>query len=216
TRPLLESGADLHVIEIDRDLAAQLPSRVPGLDPQRVHVGDALKTDIASLVPASPDQPLRVVGNLPYNISTPLLVRLLEASDVIRDMHFMLQKEVVDRMAAAPGGRDYGRLSLLCQYRCEVVPLFTVAPGSFNPVPRVESAFVRLAPHPQPPVEIVDHAAFNRLVTQAFSQRRKTLANSLKPLMPASLIRAAGIDPGLRAEAISLEGYAALAKVMAH
>lgn len=213
TRPLIESGAELHVIEIDRDLASALPRRAPGLRPSHIHIGDALDTDFADLIPAEGDRAIRVVGNLPYNVSTPLLVRLMDAVRHIRDMHFMLQKEVVERMAAAPGGRDFGRLSLLCQLQCEVVHLFTVPPESFDPAPRVDSAFVRLVPHRVPPVEIADRAVFDRLVTQAFSQRRKTLSNSLKPLLSAEQIREAGIDPGLRAEAIGLEGYAALANL---
>ncbi len=214
--PLQESGAELHVVEIDRDLAADLPQRVPGLEPGQIHVGDALATDLASLVPLPPGQRIRVVGNLPYNISTPLLVRLMESADAIRDMHFMLQKEVVTRMAASPGSRDYGRLTLLCQLHCAVVPLFDVSPAAFDPVPRVFSSFVRLIPHASPPVDIADPGIFQSIVTQAFSQRRKTLNNSLKSLMTAAHIREAGVDPSLRAEAIGLADYAALAKVMAH
>lgn len=212
TRQLLESGAELRVVEIDRDLAAALPGLVPGLGSDRVVVGDVLETDLGSLVPLPPGGRIRIVGNLPYNISTALLVRLMNTTDSIRDMHFMLQKEVVDRMAAGPGGRDYGRLSLLCQYHCSVISLFTVPAQAFRPVPRVESAFVRLVPHLEPPVEVTDYAVFERVVAQAFSQRRKTLRNALKAMMPAEKIAEAGIDPGLRAEALSLEDFASLAR----
>jgi 16S rRNA (adenine1518-N6/adenine1519-N6)-dimethyltransferase len=216
TCPLLAAGADLHVIEIDRDLAADLPRQVPGLAADHIHVGDALEVDLASLLPLRAGERIRVVGNLPYNISTPLLVRLVKSAGAIRDMHFMLQKEVVDRMAAAPGGKDYGRLTLLCQYHCAVVFLFTVPPEAFEPAPKVESGFVRLIPHDTPPAEVPDYATLERLVAQAFSQRRKTLRNSLRPLMAAAQIEEAGVDPALRAEALSLRDFARLAQVMAH
>jgi 16S rRNA (adenine1518-N6/adenine1519-N6)-dimethyltransferase len=217
TQPLVALGADLHVIEIDRDLAASLPAQIPGLDPSRIHVGDALKVDLPALLSSPPGgRAIRVVGNLPYNISTPLLVHLLNFADSIRDMHFMLQQEVVDRLAASPGGRDYGRLSLMCQYHCTVTPLFTVPPGAFRPVPKVESGFLRLVPHERPPVTIPDYPTFERVVAQAFSQRRKTLRNSLKPMMTAEMIESAGIDPTLRAEALGLEDYAALTRIVAH
>ena len=129
TRALLETGVDLHVIEIDRDLAADLPRVAPGLDASRIHVGDALKADLPGLVGAPPNTPLRVVGNLPYNISTPILFHLLGFGTAIRDMHFMLQKEVVERIVAAPGGRDYGRLSVMCQYHCAATPVLFVPPS---------------------------------------------------------------------------------------
>jgi 16S rRNA (adenine1518-N6/adenine1519-N6)-dimethyltransferase len=216
TRPLLVAGAELHVVEIDRDLAAALPDNVPGLDSSRIHVGDALEADLPALLSVGPGEKIRVVGNLPYNISTPLLVRLMKSAGAIRDMHFMLQKEVVERIAAAAGGRDYGRFSILCQYHCEVTPLFTVAAECFRPVPRVESGFLRLVPHAKPPVEIPDYHTFERVVAKAFSQRRKTLRNSLKPLLTPAMITEAGVDPALRAEALSIEDYASLSKVMAH
>jgi 16S rRNA (adenine1518-N6/adenine1519-N6)-dimethyltransferase len=159
---------------------------------------------------------IRVVGNLPYNISTPLLVHLFSAGKSISDMHFMLQKEVVARMAAAPGSRTYGRLSLLCQLHSQVTPLFDVPPQAFSPVPRVDSTFVRLAVHREPPVQITDRAVFDRLVSSAFAQRRKTLRNSLKALVSPEMFDAVGIDSGLRAEALGLEDYAALAEVVAN
>jgi 16S rRNA (adenine1518-N6/adenine1519-N6)-dimethyltransferase len=216
TRPLFATGARLRVIEIDRDLAQALPNRVIGLDAADIHQGDALKTNLASLVPGSSGQKMRVVGNLPYNISTPLLAKLLEQLDVIEDMHFMLQQEVVRRMAAVPGNKDYGRLTIMCQYHCQVIPLFTVPASAFNPVPKVESGFVRLVPHDQPPVAVSDHALFVRVVAQAFSQRRKTLRNSLRKVLTAEQIAEAGIDPGLRPESLGLDEYARLTEVVAH
>lgn len=216
TRHLVDAGVDLHVIEIDRDLAAALPAVVTGLKAQNIHVGDALKLDPTALVPQRDGQKLRVVGNLPYNISTPLLAHLIDFADGITDMHFMLQKEVVDRITAAPGSKAYGRLSLMCQYFCSAVPLFPVPPDAFSPPPRVESAFFRLVPHAKPPVEVEDHALFRQVVAQAFSKRRKTLRNSLAPMMSADMIEEAGIDASLRAEALSMEDYAALTAVVAH
>lgn len=216
TRPLYKSGANLHVVEIDRDLAAALPREVIGLEPNHIHVADALKTDFSTLIPQAAKRSLRVVGNLPYNISTPLLARLMNHTKVIRDMHFMLQQEVVKRMAAAPGGKAYGRLAIMCQYHCEVVPLFTVPPDAFYPVPGVESGYVRLIPHDQPPVQVSDHALFERVVAKAFSQRRKTLRNSLRTVLTEAQISEAGINPGLRPEALNLNDYAQLTEVVAH
>lgn len=216
TRPLLASGADLHVVEIDRDLAATLPQQVIGLDSAHIHVGDALRVNFATLVPQAAESGIRVVGNLPYNISTPLLARLMDYTDVIRDMHFMLQHEVVKRMAAGPGGRDYGRLSILCQYHCQVVPLFNVPPEAFEPAPRVESGIVRLVPHARLPVEVEDYELFGRVVARAFSQRRKTLRNSLRAILTEAQIREAGVDPALRPEALDLQDYAQLTRVVAH
>ena len=218
TGRLIAAGVDLQVVEIDRDLGAALPQRVPGLAPERVHVMDALKADILGLFPGADGdrKAIRVVGNLPYNISTPLLVRLFGYGCDISDMHFMLQKEVVARMAASPGGKAYGRLSVLCQLHCQVVPLFDVPPQAFEPAPKVDSTFVRLTTHERSPVQIRDRALFDRIVAAAFSQRRKTLRNSLKALLTPEMIEAAGVDPGLRAEALGLEEYAALAEVMAN
>lgn len=210
TRPLLDAVGRLHVVELDRDLAGALESEgIPGLT---VHGFDALRFDFRSL---APEGGLRVVGNLPYNISTPLLFHLLDQADVIIDMHFMLQREVVERMAAGPGGGEYGRLSVMVQYRCRVERLFTVRPGAFRPPPKVDSAVVRLVPHPRPPVAVGDEDLFRQLVAAAFSQRRKTLRNALKNLLPAEAIRAAGVEPGERAERLTLEDFAALSRTAA-
>jgi 16S rRNA (adenine1518-N6/adenine1519-N6)-dimethyltransferase len=209
TSRLAESDADLHLLEIDRDLAASLERQFSGQDHVHVHCGDALQTDLAALCP---DGPLRLVGNLPYNISTPLIFHVLEWRDRIVDMHFMLQQEVVERMAASPGGKAWGKLSVMCQYHCSVTPLFNVPPEAFRPVPAVQSTFVRLLPHARPPVRITDFGRFEHLVTRAFSMRRKTLRNSLRGLLDAAEISAAGIDPGQRPEQLGLADFAALAE----
>ncbi len=206
TRPLLEALGELDAVELDRDLVAELHN-LPGL---RIHQADALRFDFCAL---AGDDKLRVVGNLPYNISTPLLFHLLDQAECISDMHFMLQKEVVDRLAAPPGGGDYGRLSVMVQYRCRVERVLTVSPGAFNPPPKVESAVVRLVPHESPPVE-ADPASLREVVTRAFAHRRKTLRNNLKGFIPAEQIEAAGIDPGRRAETLSLGEFARLAAML--
>lgn len=210
TTSLADSGARLTLLEIDRDLAAVLRRRFEHAGNVRVCQQDALHTDFGELFGS---RQCRLVGNLPYNISTPLLFHLLNWSGQIIDMHFMLQREVVDRMAATPGGKDWGRLSIMCQLRCSVTPLFTVPPEAFRPVPRVQSAVVRLVPHVQPPVQIDDMARFESLVTAAFSQRRKTLRNSLRGLLAAEAMTAAGIDPGLRPETLGLAQFALLARL---
>ncbi len=177
TKPLLERLDQLHAVELDRDLIALLNAfEYPGLT---VHASDALKFDFSSLLQ---EQPLRVVGNLPYNISTPLIFHLLGYEDRIQDMHFMLQLEVVDRLAASPGSKTYGKLSVITQYLCEVHKLFNVPPGAFFPPPKVMSAIVRLKPRPYS-VKAVDEEQFKRVVSISFSQRRKTLRNNLKQLL---------------------------------
>ena len=206
--PLLDR---MHAIELDRDLVEPLADRCASLGMLEIHNQDALKFDFSSL--AEKDRPLRVVGNLPYNISTPLLFHLLDQSESIRDMHFMLQKEVVERMAARPGGKSYGRLSVMLQARAEVTALFGIGPGAFNPPPKVDSAFVRLQPANPPPYQIDDWDFFSTIVSQAFSQRRKTLRNSLRKTLPAEIIESAGIDPGIRAEQLSVEDFARLANL---
>ena len=212
TLPLLQAAGRLDVVELDRDLVGPLADKCRDAGDLKIHNADALSFDFCSL---TTDSPLRVVGNLPYNISTPLLFHLLDQHRCIRDMHFMLQKEVVERMAAQPGSRARGRLSVMLQYRCLVTPLFGIGPGAFSPPPRVESAFVRLQPHGKPPVAVTDEQVFRELVRQAFGQRRKTLRNTLRTLLDADEISAAGIDPGARAETLDLAGFAALANRVA-
>jgi 16S rRNA (adenine1518-N6/adenine1519-N6)-dimethyltransferase len=213
TTPLLQAAGALDVVELDRDLIPYLQETLGPLGALRIHNADALRFDFREL--ASAGEKLRVVGNLPYNISTPLIFHLIEQADVVRDMHFMLQKEVVDRLAAPPDTEDYGRLGVMVQYYCKVERLFTVAPGSFHPVPKVDSAVVRLTPHAQPPVRVDDEQMFARIVAQGFSQRRKTLRNTLRGLVEAEVMAALDIDPGRRAETLSLAEFAALANVAA-
>jgi 16S rRNA (adenine1518-N6/adenine1519-N6)-dimethyltransferase len=212
TLPLLLKHGELDAIEIDRDAIRELKVSSEGLGTLRIHEGDALKFDLRE-VNGEP-RSLRVVGNLPYNISTPLLFRLIEQIDLIRDMHFMLQKEVVERMAAAPGDDAYGRLTVMLAPHVSVHKLFDIPPGAFRPPPKVISAFFRLTPHERPPFPIVDRGAFAKVVSAAFAQRRKTLRNALKALLSEAEIRAAGIDPGLRAEVIAPPEYAALAEAV--
>jgi 16S rRNA (adenine1518-N6/adenine1519-N6)-dimethyltransferase len=208
TAPLAEQAGRLDLVELDRDLVQLLKQKFAGRPQLAIHSADALQFNFSSL-PENGEK-LRIVGNLPYNISTPLLFHLLAYSGQIADMHFMLQKEVVERMCAAPGSKKYGRLSVMLQYHCAAECLFLVPPESFDPPPKVMSAFVRLVPHTVKPVEIADKSQFDRIVSQAFSQRRKTLRNALKDLVSEEAMEAAGVDPTARAETLSLAQFAAL------
>jgi 16S rRNA (adenine1518-N6/adenine1519-N6)-dimethyltransferase len=209
TAPLTERLTTLHVVEIDRALAEALPTRVPHPERLVVHRADALDFDYASL--ATAPRSLRVVGNLPYNISTPLLFRLLGFGEIIKDMHVMLQREVVERMTASPGGKDYGRLTVMLALwaRCEA--LFDVGPGAFTPPPKVWSTVVRLVPHDRPPFALANRDRYAALVARLFSMRRKTLGRSLRGELTADEIRAAGIDPGARPETLAPADFARLA-----
>ncbi len=209
TLPLLNAIGHLQAVELDRDVIPPLRERATVHGELIVHQGDALKFDFTAL--ATANKKLRLVGNLPYNVSTPLLFHFLNQRAVITDMHFMLQKEVVDRMAAAPGGRDYGRLTVMLAAYCTVTPLFTIGRGAFQPPPKVESAFVRLVPHTTPPFPIPDPARFKQVVTQAFTRRRKTLRNALAGLVAAEAITAAGLDPQQRPETLTPADFARLA-----
>lgn len=211
TLPLLARLKELHAIEIDRDAIRHLREASGGTAALHLHEADVLRFDLAQL---DDGRGLRVVGNLPYNISTPLLFRLIEQRAHVLDMHFMLQKEVVDRMAAAPASEHYGRLSVMLAPWLRVEPLFDIGPGAFRPAPRVVSTFVRLTP-PVHPLPVEHPRQYASVVAAAFSQRRKTLRNALKPLMSEAEITAAGIDPALRAEVISAAGFAALARQLA-
>jgi 16S rRNA (adenine1518-N6/adenine1519-N6)-dimethyltransferase len=208
TETLLPYVPEMDAVELDRDIIPKLAARCGPLGRLNIHTCDALKFDFASLMKDGHE--LRIVGNLPYNISTPLMFHLLESRAIIRDMHFMLQKEVVDRLAAIPGTKDYGRLSVMMQYHCRVESLFDVPPDAFSPPPKVNSAVVQLTPFSEPPITVADINMLSKLVTQAFSQRRKTLRNTLKPLMNVEQIEAQGIDPIRRAETLSLTEFAAL------
>lgn len=207
TAAFLQQASRFDAIEIDRDLAAHLRQRFAGQPYFRLHLADALQFDFAALTRG---EKLRVIGNLPYNISTPLLFHLFEHTGIIEDMHFMLQKEVIDRLCAGPGEPDYGRLGIMAQYYCRAKKLFEVYPESFYPPPKVTSAIVQLLPHAQPPVD-ADPAALSKVVATAFSQRRKTLRNALKSLFDEAALHSAGIDPAARAETLSLEQFARLA-----
>ncbi len=210
TVPMLEFLGNLDVVEIDRDLNAPLQRRCRGLGTLTVHQADALSFDFSQLDdrPAS----LRVVGNLPYNISSPLLFRLLDFADLVRDMHFMLQREVVERLAALPGTKAYGRLSVMIQQRCSVVPLMEVPPESFRPQPKVHSAFVRLEPRRQPALDRSRIPRFGEIVRQAFSQRRKKLRNALGGLLSPAVYENAGIDPDRRPDSLAVDEFVALAR----
>jgi len=213
TAPLIDRAGGIAAVEIDRDLAARLRGRFTAQQLALIE-GDALTLDWARLEAADP-RPLRIVGNLPYHISTPLLFALLPIAARVRDQHFMLQKEVVDRMVAAPGGADYGRLSVMLQFRYRVSRLFVVPAGAFAPAPKVSSAFVRLIPRPEEELPAVDGAVFSAVVAAAFGQRRKTLRNALAATLNEEAIRACGVDPGARAETLPVESFVALARAAA-
>jgi 16S rRNA (adenine1518-N6/adenine1519-N6)-dimethyltransferase len=209
TFPLLDRIGRLEAVEIDRDAARHLRDAAPKHGTLKLHEADVLGFDFRTL--SSAGERLRLVGNLPYNISTPLLFHLIGQREIFLDMHFMLQKEVVDRMAAGANDNDYGRLSVMLAPWLSVERLFEIGPGAFRPPPRVVSTFVRLRPHASSPFPIADLGKFSRVVAAAFSQRRKTFRNALKPLLSAQQIELAGIDPGARAETIPPAGFAALA-----
>ncbi len=213
TGRLLAAAGRLDVIELDRDLVAQLPAKFAGQGEITVHSSDALRFDFSAL--ADPPARLRIVGNLPYNITTPLIFHCLDHAAIIRDMLFMLQREVVERMIAEPGCKAYGRLSVMVRFACEVEQLFSVGPGAFQPAPAVESAVVRLVPYAAPPFTLNSHAALDEVVRQAFGQRRKTLRNTLRELLPAEALEGLGINPGERAEQLGLAQFAALANELA-
>ena len=206
---LLERAKRLDVIEIDRDLARALEADPRAKNGLLVHLQDALDTDFVRL--RGTGEPLRVVGNLPYNISTPLLFRLLAQRAAISDMYFMLQKEVVDRMAAKPGTKDYGRLTVMLAAVAEVEGLFDVGPGAFQPRPKVWSAIVRLRPTASPRFDMGREGVLRTLVTTAFSHRRKTLRNSLKGMLSSQDIESCGIDPQLRPETLAPSQFGTLA-----
>ncbi|MCP5091010.1 MAG: 16S rRNA (adenine(1518)-N(6)/adenine(1519)-N(6))-dimethyltransferase RsmA [Gammaproteobacteria bacterium] len=209
TELLARKAGHLHAIELDRDLAAILRKRYDADPSVTIHEADALTFDFASL-----GERLRIVGNLPYNISTPLLFHLLRFRERILDMHFMLQKEVVDRMAATPGSKAYGRLGIMLGCHLRIESLFDVDRSAFDPPPAVTSAVVRLDPLPPGTFVIEDEAALSTLVATAFMQRRKTLRNSLKKLVDARDFEAAGIDAGLRPEQISIGDYVSLSNLL--
>ena len=208
TLPFLREHGELTVIELDRDLIPRIEAAAAGLGTLGVIQADVLTVNFTHLAQGSP---LRLVGNLPYNISSPILFHCLDHADAIVDMHFMLQKEVVDRMASAPGSKVYGRLSVMLQLSCRVEPLFKVPPGAFNPPPKVDSAVVRLTPLPPGQRHDADPALVARIVRHAFGQRRKTLSNALHGVATVRQIDAAGIDPRIRAEQLAPTRFVELA-----
>ncbi|MFL3654299.1 MAG: 16S rRNA (adenine(1518)-N(6)/adenine(1519)-N(6))-dimethyltransferase RsmA [Halioglobus sp.] len=214
TASLIDSGCQLDVVELDRDLIPGLLASFSLRPGFRLHGADALNFDFSSLIsgtPAEPDdQQLRVVGNLPYNISTPLIFKLLDNSAIIQDMHFMLQLEVVERLAAAPGSKNWGRLGIMAQYQCQVEHLFDVPPYAFNPQPKVQSAIVRLTPWTDSPWPDCNAPLLRKLVKAAFAHRRKTLRNNLKDIMDSAQLEALGVDPGARAETLELNQFIAI------
>jgi 16S rRNA (adenine1518-N6/adenine1519-N6)-dimethyltransferase len=209
TRSLATRAGALHAIELDRDLAASLRREFDTGTNVAIHEADALNFDFGGL-----GESLRIVGNLPYNISTPLLFHLISYRNHIVDMHFMLQKEVVDRMAAGPGSKTYGRLSIMLGCHFQIDALFDVDRQAFDPPPDVTSAVVHLAPVPAGTFVIENEERFTELVAQAFSQRRKTIRNSLRKLADEAMLESVGIDPGLRAESISIADYVRLANTL--
>ena len=209
TVPLLGRLDHLHVVEIDRDLIARLRVQWPA-ERLTVHEGDVLDFDFSTI-----GQALRIVGNLPYNISTPLLFHLAGHAPLIRDIHVMLQKEVVERMVAAPGDSEFSRLSVMLQYRFDMEMLIEVPPESFDPAPKVDSAVVRLTPHAVLPHPARDETVFSEVVSRAFAQRRKTLRNTLKGLVDDALLAQLGIDPGVRAQALAVADFVRIADAVA-
>ena len=228
TLPLLRAAGRMTAIELDRDLIVSLGERAAAVGDLTIIGADVLTVDFTALAggdarigPSRPSMAsgtlalLRIVGNLPYNISTPILFHCLDHAAAIRDMHFMLQKEVVERMAAPPGSKTYGRLSVMLQLRCTVEPLFKVPPGAFRPPPKVDSAIVRLTPLPAHALPEADARLIDRVVRAAFGQRRKTLGNALREVATIAQIEAAGIDPRVRAEQLAPAAFVALARSIA-
>lgn len=210
TLPLLAKHGALTAIEFDRDLLAPLAAAARDAGELTLISSDVLDVDLTALAAGGQ---IRLVGNLPYNVSSPILFHALAHAPAIRDMHFMLQKEVVDRMAAAPGSKVYGRLSVMLQAYCRVTPLFKVPPGAFRPPPKVDSAVVRLVPRAEQEIGIADRGHFAAIVRAAFGQRRKTLRNALQSVADAEAISAAGLEPGLRAEQVDVAGFVRLANL---
>lgn len=213
TEPVAERCGHLTVVELDRDLAQRLREHPTLADKLTIYQTDAMKFDFSQLMPANGK--LKVFGNLPYNISTPLLFHLFDFADCIENMHFMLQKEVVERMTAGHGSKTYGRLSVMTQFFCQAIPVVEVGPGAFKPAPKVDSAVVRLIPKPVAERADVPVAVLNRVCLEAFNQRRKTLRNCFSNFATAADIEALGINPGLRPEQLSVGDFIRVAQWLA-
>jgi len=212
TQPLLDSGGVLDAIELDRDLAVYLRKKFASRDNFTLYNEDALYFNLSTL--PIPNEKLRIVGNLPYNISTPLIFRLLEQFRYLEDMHFMLQKEVVDRLTATPGSKNYGKLSVIIQYYSTIEQLFEVPAACFSPAPRIISAAVQLVPRKEFIIKVDNIEVFRKVISKSFSMRRKTLRNNLKGLVSIEELSSLGIEPGRRAETLELEEFAQLANFL--
>jgi len=204
TEPLLDAQCQLDVVELDRDLVERLNNRFSHIERFTLHSADALTFNFAAL---DNGKLLRIIGNLPYNISTPLLFHLLTQASHIKDMHFMLQKEIVNRLQAQPGSKQFGRLSIMIQLYCQVEALFDVEPECFHPQPKVMSSIVRLTPYKKQKYTIDDIELFEKIVKTAFSQRRKTIRNTLKDICDEIALKTAGINPSSRAEALTIDDF---------
>ncbi len=207
TEHLIERCPSMKVVELDRDLVSFLTEKFADYPDFSIFSGDALKTDFAQFYDG---RQMRLVGNLPYNISTPILFHLLKNRTLIKDMHFMLQREVVDRLGAVPGNKTYGRLSVMVQYHCRVMPLIPVPPSAFRPAPKVQSAIVRLKPHRSKPSTADNEELLSQLVSHSFQQRRKTLRNCLRPYAEHLVGAETEIDLSRRAEQLSVSEFVAL------
>ena len=212
TSQLLPLLGKIEVVELDRDVIPHLQRACEGLGELHITQADALKFDFSTLIDSG--NKLRIVGNLPYNISTPLLFHLMKYANQIQDMHFMLQKEVVDRMSAGPGSKHYGRLGIMLQYYCRVEKLFDVPPEAFDPAPKVDSAIVRLTPHQALPLQVNSLENYAMIVTKSFAHRRKTLRNNLKDILTGEQIEALGINPSARAETLTQQQFAELSNAI--
>lgn len=215
TRSLVASGAKIDAVEIDRDLAQQLQQDFGTHKNFHLHCADVLKFSLFQLVDQRKPHKLRIVGNLPYNISTPLLFKLFADLDLIQDMYFMLQKEVAQRLIAHPDTKEYGRMSIMAQYYCDMYIIINVPPSAFSPQPKVDSCIVQFVPHVEAKAHITDQKLMHDIVTNAFSHRRKTIANSLKDFLTAEELTALHIDPQLRAENLTLMDYTNIANYLA-
>lgn len=211
TQPILKSGTKLDVIELDRDLVDILKDKFAHHPNLTLHSGDALRFNISGLV--EPGKQLRVVGNLPYNISTPLVFHLLDHVNVIQDMTFMLQSEVVERLCANPGSKSYGRLSIMVGYYCQAEALFNVPPEAFDPIPKVNSAIVRLTPR-TPAISANNMELFRKIVAQAFTQRRKTMRNALRDWVSEPIFHELNIDPSRRPETLSINEFVQISNAL--
>ncbi|AMG30949.1 16S rRNA (adenine(1518)-N(6)/adenine(1519)-N(6))-dimethyltransferase RsmA [Grimontia hollisae] len=212
TEPVAREVDKLSVVELDRDLAERLRNHPELADKLTIYEGDAMKFDFTQL--SSDDKPLRIFGNLPYNVSTPLMFHLFSFAGKVKDMHFMLQKEVVNRLAAGPNSKAYGRLTVMAQYYCKVVPVLEVPPSAFKPAPKVDSAVVRLVPHKELPHPTTSLKWLERVCREGFNQRRKTVRNCYKSLIDADTMESLGIDPSARPESLTLAQFVALANWM--